>query len=82
MRRQSPEIVAAVAERAPGRREIRMRRMGFADTTCPTSPWLEAGFYPDPRRSRRPRAALVRPGEGFSLADVPPAGAMQFKGPF
>ena len=38
----SAEIVAQVAERLAGVRDLRVQRMGFAPTTCPTTPALEA----------------------------------------
>jgi len=44
----SAEILARVAEAAGGDRPIAMARMGFAPTTCPPSPVLEAEFYPNP----------------------------------
>src|SRR5262249_46212076 len=43
------EIVAQVAERLLGVRDVRMKRMGFAPVTCPTTPSLEAHFYPNAR---------------------------------
>ncbi len=41
----SAEIVARVVERLQGTRELRVHRMGFAPTTCPPTPGLEALFY-------------------------------------
>ncbi|MFD2233434.1 alpha-ketoacid dehydrogenase subunit beta [Phaeospirillum tilakii] len=80
----SAEIVAAVAERAP-EAGIHVKRIGFADATCPTSPWLEAHFYPNPATIAAAAWALARP-------DAPPwqpseeraklAYQVQFKGPF
>lgn len=43
----SAEIMAGVAERLPDRRHVMMRRIGFAPTPCPTTPSLEAEFYPN-----------------------------------
>lgn len=79
----SSEIVAAVAESASGTAGIRVKRLGFADTTCPTSPWLEAGFYPNPRTIAEAAWQLVRPGEPVVLPQPDPgSGQVQFKGPF
>ena len=44
----SAEIVASVVERVGNRNPIRVQRMGYAPTTCPTTPVLEREFYPDP----------------------------------
>lgn len=43
------EILARVAERSdPLETPITMARMGYAPTTCPTTPSLEHAFYPNP----------------------------------
>ncbi|MBT4006548.1 MAG: alpha-ketoacid dehydrogenase subunit beta [Rhodospirillales bacterium] len=41
------EIVAGVVER-PDSVPIKVKRMGYAPTTCPTTPVLEDVFYPNP----------------------------------
>lgn len=56
----SAEICAQIAERLPG---TRMARVGFAPTTCPTTPWLEKAFYPNPGSIAAAAWKLVRPGE-------------------
>ena len=76
------EIVACLAERGgPG--EFRVRRMGFAFTTCPTSPTLEDLFYPDAKKIASAAHALLHPG---SAAWVPDGTLrreeVEFKGPF
>ena len=38
-----------MAERLQGVRDLRVRRMGFAPVTCPTTPALEDLFYPNAR---------------------------------
>lgn len=43
----SAEIVARLVEDAPGQ-AFQIRRMGYAPTTCPTTPVLENEFYPNP----------------------------------
>ncbi len=77
------EIVAQVAERLQGVRDLRLKRMGFAPTTCPTTPPLENLFYPNPRTI----ASAAR-----DLAEDTPCGwlpeeradlqCLEFKGPF
>jgi pyruvate dehydrogenase E1 component beta subunit len=49
----SAEIIARVAERPVRNRSIRFERMGFAATTCPTTPALEQEFYPNSEPDRR-----------------------------
>lgn len=77
------EIVAQVLERLQDDRSIRVKRLGFAPVTCPTSPTLEAEFYPDARRIAAACNDLVRgrpqgwlPDERADLKDL------EFKGPF
>src|SRR5229473_674845 len=45
----SAEIVAGVAERLQGVRDLGLKRLGFAPVTCPTTPALEELFYPNAR---------------------------------
>ncbi len=79
----SAEIVAQVLERLQGTRDIRVMRMGFANTACPTSPTLEAEFYPDARRVASAAYDMVHgrkknwmPEERVDLRQI------EFKGPF
>ena len=79
----SAEIVAAVSERIGAERPLGVRRLGFAPSTCPTAPSLEAGFYPNPRTIAAAAYDLVEgtevgwlPAERAELTDV------EFKGPF
>jgi acetoin:2,6-dichlorophenolindophenol oxidoreductase subunit beta len=79
----SAEIVARVAETVGT--AISVRRMGFAPTTCPTSPWLERAFYPDPAGIAATAYALARPGGKAWRPDPERAKLayqMQFRGPF
>jgi pyruvate/2-oxoglutarate/acetoin dehydrogenase E1 component len=55
----SAEIVARVAETLPG---TKCARMGFAATPCPTTPWLEDGFYPNKHTISARVWAMLRPG--------------------
>jgi pyruvate/2-oxoglutarate/acetoin dehydrogenase E1 component len=77
------EIVACVAERLFGVRDVRVYRMGFAPVTCPTTPNLEALFYPNARTIAAAARDLVEgrrtgwfPEERADLQQV------EFKGPF
>ena len=81
----SAEILARVAEAVGPNSGIAMRRMGFAATTCPTSPVLEREFYPNPATIAAAAHELVRPHAGFWAPDPERATlAYQslFRGPF
>jgi pyruvate dehydrogenase E1 component beta subunit len=81
----SAEIVAGVLEAAGPEAGIRVQRMGFAATTCPTSPWLEAEFYPNPGTIAAAAWKLARP-DAEPWVPSPErtrlAYQVQFKGPF
>lgn len=78
----SAEIVTAVAERL-GFEEFRFRRLGFAPTTCPTTPSLEALFYPNARTIAAAAFDLVKGGRGTWMPEESASLApVEFKGPF
>ncbi len=56
----SAEIVARLAE---SEARPRLARMGFAPTICPTTPWLEEHFYPNPATIAAKASAIVRGGD-------------------
>jgi pyruvate dehydrogenase E1 component beta subunit len=81
----SAEIAARVAEQGHTGKAIQIRRMGYAATTCPTTPVLEHVFYPDPGRIAQAVYGMVRPGAAAWQPD--PARAKlayqaKFRGPF
>lgn len=77
------EIVAQVAERLMGVRDIRVQRLGFAPTTCPTTPALEALYYPNARTIAAAARDLVEGAKTGWLPDENPAfNKLEFKGPF
>jgi pyruvate dehydrogenase E1 component beta subunit len=55
----SAEIVAGVMERTD--RAMAVKRMGYAPTTCPTTPVLEERFYPNPITIAQTANRMVRP---------------------
>ena len=77
------EIVAQVAERLMGVRDIRVQRMGFAPATCPTTPALEALYYPNARTIAAAARDLVEGARTGWLPEENPAfNKIEFKGPF
>jgi pyruvate/2-oxoglutarate/acetoin dehydrogenase E1 component len=81
----SAEIVARIAEGNDGARTIQIRRMGYAPTTCPTTPVLEREFYPDPVKIAKMVYAMVQPnGPAWTLDPKRAELAYQskFRGPF
>jgi pyruvate/2-oxoglutarate/acetoin dehydrogenase E1 component len=77
------EIAARVAEQLQGVCDFRFKRMGFAPTTCPTTPVLENLFYPNARTIAAAARDLVA---GAPTGWMPPERAdlqcIEFKGPF
>ena len=81
----SAEIVARVAEQlADEGRLVPIRRMGYAPTTCPTTPSLEREFYADAEKIAQMAHAMVRPGKSWSPDPERAKLAYQvkFRGPF
>lgn len=79
----SAEIVALVAEALQGERAVQFRRMGFAPVTCPTTPSLEAHFYPNARTIATAAHSLVRPkSKEWTPAERADLQCIEFKGPF
>lgn len=77
------EIIALVAERLQGTRDVRVCRMGFAPTTCPPTPSLENLFYPDGRRIASAVYDLVDGKKnGWMPDERPEMQEIEFKGPF
>jgi pyruvate/2-oxoglutarate/acetoin dehydrogenase E1 component len=75
------EIVARVHESLQGRQEIRVRRLGFAPATCPTTPALERLYYPTGATIAAAARDLV---EGTPTGWLPEEtnDPIEFKGPF
>ncbi len=81
----SAEIAARVAEDVENGKPIQIRRIGFAPTTCPTTPVLEQEFYPDPAKIAETVYAMVRPGDKAWKPDSERAKLAyqaKFRGPF
>lgn len=79
------EIVSAVLEAAGPDAGIAVKRLGFAPVTCPTSPWLEQAFYPNPSTIAKTVYELVRPQAAVWEPDAERAKLAyqsSFRGPF
>src|SRR5262245_22887290 len=75
------EVVAHVAERLMGVRDIRVQRLGFAPVTCPTTPSLEHLFYPNARTIAAAARDLVEGRKtGWLAAENPALANIEFKG--
>ena len=79
----SAEILAAVAEATSGE-GIGVARMGFAPTTCPTTPVLEDGFYPNPVTIAQRAYRMLRKSDDWQPdpAHAKMAHQVEFQGPF
>lgn len=53
----SAEIIASVTERSE--QAIRVKRIGFTEITCPTTPSLEVAFYPNPISIAKAAMAMI-----------------------
>jgi acetoin:2,6-dichlorophenolindophenol oxidoreductase subunit beta len=80
----SAEIVARVMEMAGPASGIEVKRIGFAPTTCPTSPWLEADFYPNPATIAQSIDRMIDPSSTWTPdpEHAKLAYQVQFRGPF
>lgn len=79
----SAEILSQVAERALGGRPPRLKRLGFAPVTCPTTPALEDLFYPNARTIAAAARDLVEGRTtGWIPEERPDLKHIEFKGPF
>jgi acetoin:2,6-dichlorophenolindophenol oxidoreductase subunit beta len=81
----SAEIVAQVMETVGPGAGVTVKRMGFAPTTCPTTPTLEDMFYPNSATIATTAYGMVRPGAAPWVPDPERcrlAHHVSFKGPF
>jgi pyruvate/2-oxoglutarate/acetoin dehydrogenase E1 component len=81
----SAEIAALVSERLSPDGPLRIRRMGYAPTTCPTTPVLEREFYADPAKVAQAAYDIVRPEAAAWHPDPERAKLayqIRFRGPF
>lgn len=78
------EIAAQAAEHLGGEGPLTVRRLGFAPTTCPTTPALEAAFYPNPTSIAQAAFRMVGGDPAWTPDPAQAQLAYQqvFKGPF
>ena len=79
----SSEIVSQVVERLQSKKQILVKRMGFAPVSCPPTPTLEKLFYPNSVTIAQTAYDLIQgkntgwmPTQQENLQDI------EFKGPF
>lgn len=78
----SAEIAAAVVEKLDGRSGIKVARMGYAPSPCPTTRSLENLFYPNPQTIAM-RAHHMLTGHNDWCPEIKEAKEItEFKGPF
>jgi pyruvate/2-oxoglutarate/acetoin dehydrogenase E1 component len=77
------EIIARVFERVGDLENLRIGRAGFASATCPTTPSLEAPFYPNARTIAASVYTVVRGNsKGWMPTERADLSEVDFKGPF
>ena len=81
----SAEVIAGVTEALAGEFKLQVKRMGFAATTCPTTPVLEEVFYPNPSTIAATAHTMIN-GINSSWTPDPEKAKLayqtEFKGPF
>jgi pyruvate/2-oxoglutarate/acetoin dehydrogenase E1 component len=79
----SSEIITQVALRLQRQRDFRVERLGFASTTCPPTPTLEALFYPSGSRIASKAYEMVSgKSDGWSPQGNFDPAELEFRGPF
>jgi pyruvate/2-oxoglutarate/acetoin dehydrogenase E1 component len=76
------EIVAGVIERLQGERDVRVARMGFAPSPCPTTKNLENLYYPNAETIAARAYTLVSGKADWTPELVEKPEIIQFRGPF
>lgn len=77
----SAEIMAKIYEELPNQ-NIKVARMGFAPTTCPTTRSLEDLFYPNSKTIGQKVCNILERNIDFSEMEVDNRELEEFKGPF
>ena len=77
----SAEIMAKIYEALPNQ-NIKVARMGFAPTTCPTTRSLEDLFYPNSKTIGQKVCNILEKNIDFSEMEIDNKELEEFKGPF
>ena len=79
----SAEIITRLMERAHGRKDFTVHRIGFEPVPCPTTKHLEQAFYTDASSVASFVYRLLRPEAHAWVPEAEPAlEVVEFKGPF
>ena len=78
----SSEIITAVVERLQGKRQIMVKRLGYAPTPCPTTKPLENLFYPNAQTIALAAHDLMQSGRPWQPPLTEATEIAEFKGPF
>ncbi len=78
----SAEIVAKVIEDIPDLAAIKIARMGYAESPCPTTKSLEDFFYPTPNSIAKKAYELISGKKNWVDKVVASVEINEFKGPF
>jgi pyruvate/2-oxoglutarate/acetoin dehydrogenase E1 component len=76
------EIITAVIERLQGKRQIMVKRLGYAPTPCPTTKPLETLFYPNAQTIAHAGYRLIESEKPWQPPPAEAAEIAEFKGPF
>lgn len=76
------EIVAQVVERLQGKREIRVARLGYQPTPCPTTRALEDLYYPNAQSISLRAHELLGRTDNWQPEPVEAEEIAEFRGPF
>lgn len=76
------EIITAVVERLQGRRQITVKRLGYAPTPCPTTKPLENLFYPNAQTIALAGYELMQSATPWQPPLAEATEIAEFKGPF
>ena len=75
----SSEIISDIAINC---NNIKSKRVGFAETPCPTTPSLEKDFYPNPQIIAKEANILCGGDKNWNPPDVDQQEILSFRGPF
>jgi pyruvate/2-oxoglutarate/acetoin dehydrogenase E1 component len=79
----SAEIITSIIEVVDGDQPISVKRMGFEQVTCPTTPGLEDDFYPNAQTIAAAANKMVKGiGSDWAPESRGSVEAAEFKGPF